>query len=435
MGRLGPSPGGPSVLERLGAASTPTPAPNSAPLLGSQLGGTQRLFSRCQTGDNAQMIDRFEIIGHGSPRPNAERIIFCDGTGGEIYQAETDLELSHWRPNCTPGEYRAGTSTEICYRFLDAPRPASWTVAVNNHVDVDGILSVYVLVHSEHALRYRSTIVEAADMGDFWGWGESACPTAVSGNHVPDGPGRGPATNLRRGLPPHSFSDRRRTILKFQQIEESLAPLHHGSELVKQGTIARMPRSDRFVQYIIPLAVAGESDWRERLSRPSSTRRSRRTLSSGRRCAVALGCRARLPCLHRARPRLVPRPLLPRLPLGRYREQMAGPRPDVSRWHGQLRHSQRRADRQLPTTATPRNRAAGRWALGGTVLPLSAELQTLFPVVGRFVASWGTPLPATCGRDRWQPNSSESSVDRLLFVGPIAARCAGSFESGTIVCC
>src|SRR5687768_4055796 len=105
------------------------------------------------------MIDDFEIIDHDSPRPKAERIIFCDGTGGGLFQP-TDLELSHWRPNKTPAEYRAGTSTEICFRFLNNPRPGLWTVAVNNHVDVDGILSVYVLVHSEHAQAHRKTIIE-----------------------------------------------------------------------------------------------------------------------------------------------------------------------------------------------------------------------------------------------------------------------------------
>jgi hypothetical protein len=69
------------------------------------------------------MIDRFEIIDHVSPRPEAERILFCDGTGGKLFRAEADLELSHWRPNRTPADYRAGTSTEICFRFLDDPRP------------------------------------------------------------------------------------------------------------------------------------------------------------------------------------------------------------------------------------------------------------------------------------------------------------------------
>jgi len=55
------------------------------------------------------MIDRFEIVTSASARPKAERIIFCDGTGGSLYQPETDLELSHWRPNKTPANYRAGT--------------------------------------------------------------------------------------------------------------------------------------------------------------------------------------------------------------------------------------------------------------------------------------------------------------------------------------
>jgi hypothetical protein len=50
------------------------------------------------------MIERFEIINHGSPRPDAERILFCDETGGKLFRVETDLELSHWRPNRTPAE-------------------------------------------------------------------------------------------------------------------------------------------------------------------------------------------------------------------------------------------------------------------------------------------------------------------------------------------
>ena len=126
------------------------------------------------------MIHRFEIVSSTSARPDADQIIFCDGTGGRLFRAETDLELSHWRPNRTPAEFRAGTSTEICFRFLDNPRPGAWMVAVNNHVDVDGILSVYALVHSSHALGHRRTIIDAAEMGDFWGWdAEQVCLVSV----------------------------------------------------------------------------------------------------------------------------------------------------------------------------------------------------------------------------------------------------------------
>lgn len=48
------------------------------------------------------------------------------------------------------GEVSGGTSTEICFRFLDDPQPGAWTVDVNNHAGVDGILSVYVLLHSPY---------------------------------------------------------------------------------------------------------------------------------------------------------------------------------------------------------------------------------------------------------------------------------------------
>jgi hypothetical protein len=118
------------------------------------------------------MIDRFLILPIGSKRPDAARIIFCDGAGGRTFREGFDLDLSHWRPNRTPPQYRAGTSTEICFRFLDAPIRTEWTLALNNHVDVDGLLSVYTLVHSAHALENRQIIIEAAEMGDFWGWGQ-----------------------------------------------------------------------------------------------------------------------------------------------------------------------------------------------------------------------------------------------------------------------
>ena len=176
----------------------------------------------------ALQIDRFEIVGHDSPRPEAERIIFCDGTGGSSYQPETDLELSHWRPNQTPAGYRAGTSTEICFRFLDTPRVGSWTIAVNNHVDVDGILSVYALVHRDHAMAHRETIIEAAEMGDFWGWGEAPAQRVFQGitRLMNSGQGREVYDEAFRRIP--ALIDG--TDPDIDQIDKSLAPLRHGVE-------------------------------------------------------------------------------------------------------------------------------------------------------------------------------------------------------------
>lgn len=205
-------------------------------------------------------VERFEIVGHDSPRPEAERIIFCDGTGGSIFRPETDLELSHWRPNKTPAEYGAGTSTEICFRYLDNPRPGSWTVAVNNHVDVDGILSVYVLVHSQHALAHRQTIIQAAEIGDFWGWGEAPAQRVFQGvaRLMNSGEGRAVYGEAFRRIP--ALIDG--TDPEIPQIDESLAPLRQGVELVEKGKISRSLIAEKMSHYIVPIPVAGDDDVR-----------------------------------------------------------------------------------------------------------------------------------------------------------------------------
>jgi hypothetical protein len=40
------------------------------------------------------LIDPFEIIDHGSTRPEADRLIFCDGAGGELSAARRCKLLS-----------------------------------------------------------------------------------------------------------------------------------------------------------------------------------------------------------------------------------------------------------------------------------------------------------------------------------------------------
>jgi hypothetical protein len=85
-----------------------------------------------------------------------------------VFRPGVDLELSHWVPTSTPARWAADTSTEICLRFLaDPPDDADgYGLAVNNHVDVDGILSVFCLAHPDVALAHRDVIVGAAEMGD-----------------------------------------------------------------------------------------------------------------------------------------------------------------------------------------------------------------------------------------------------------------------------
>lgn len=205
------------------------------------------------------MIDRFEIIEHGASRPDADRLLFCDGTEAGIFRPDNDLELSHWRPNHTPAEYRAGTSTEICFRFVDNPRDGHWTAAINNHIDVDGILSVFVLVHSQLAIEQRATIVAAAEIGDFWGWGDVAAQRLFQGMTLwmrqPQDPRDIYLRAFERipawidGSDPDS-----------DDIDESLAPLREQRALIERGAITRRELADHLSHYVIPSELAGDGD-------------------------------------------------------------------------------------------------------------------------------------------------------------------------------
>ncbi|MFN0055802.1 MAG: DUF6687 family protein [Planctomycetales bacterium] len=326
------------------------------------------------------MINRFEIIDHSGPRPAAERIIFCDGSGGGTFRSETDLDLSHWRPNRTAAEYRAGTSAEICFRFLDNPRPGDWTAAVNNHVDVDGILSVYVLVHSRHALAHRRTIIQAAEMGDFWGWGEIDAQRVFQGITLSmrSGEGRAVYDEAFRRIP--ALIDG--TDPEIGAIDASLAALRRGAELVESGAIRRSVLSDRLSHYLVPAWVAGEDDRRASYAPGFNEAGSdlgllwpqaRARWDSQRVCLVSVERRSGW--FHEL---WFPGYLwadtegLWQVPGLTYHDGMGSYTLDHPRLTGAIETFQR-----IET-------ASGHWGLGGTPLPFGEELQQRFPLVGRF---------------------------------------------------
>ena len=107
------------------------------------------------------------------PRPAATRVAFCDGGVDASYCDGVDIELSHWIPNRTPAAFKAATSTEIALRFVAAGGHADVDLVVNNHVDTDGMLSVFALLHPGPSLAHRATLVQAAAMGDFHAWGDA----------------------------------------------------------------------------------------------------------------------------------------------------------------------------------------------------------------------------------------------------------------------
>lgn len=114
----------------------------------------------------------FYIVGSRAGNPFSRCTVYVDGTGGKDFREGIDIELSHWPSNRTPDQYKAGTSTDICFKFLEDRNSDSYDLVVNNHIDIDGLLSVFVMAYPYIAMRYRDILTDAAKTGDFWGWCE-----------------------------------------------------------------------------------------------------------------------------------------------------------------------------------------------------------------------------------------------------------------------
>lgn len=115
----------------------------------------------------------FYIAKPHTQKPASKCTVFVDGTAGRDFRDGIDFELSHWIPNRTPKQYKAGTSTEICFNFLDDQGTDIYDLVMNNHIDIDGLLSVFVLAYPSEALRYREILCTVSKAGDFWAWSES----------------------------------------------------------------------------------------------------------------------------------------------------------------------------------------------------------------------------------------------------------------------
>jgi hypothetical protein len=109
---------------------------------------------------------RFEFVeeSYTGDRP----AISCDGLVPGV-----GLDLTHWQSNRTPARYKADTSTEIALNFVvsrEAVEQWASAVAVNNHFDTDGVLSVWTLLEPDKALARRELLIAAAEAGDFDEW-------------------------------------------------------------------------------------------------------------------------------------------------------------------------------------------------------------------------------------------------------------------------
>jgi len=93
--------------------------------------------------------------------------IVVDGSPNE----GTVLVLTHWPGYPVDPELRGDLSAHIAFNYLerdmadgDSPHASYVT---NNHFDQDGLVSVFVLVHPEEAVRHRELLIDLARAGDF----------------------------------------------------------------------------------------------------------------------------------------------------------------------------------------------------------------------------------------------------------------------------
>src|SRR5207302_844297 len=98
---------------------------------------------------------RLWIAGSAVPRPAAGRVAYVDGRADGAFREGVDVELSHRFGNRTPRQFRGDTATAICLRFVESGGKAD--LAVNDHVDVDGVLALFTLLEPELALGHRRT--------------------------------------------------------------------------------------------------------------------------------------------------------------------------------------------------------------------------------------------------------------------------------------
>lgn len=202
------------------------------------------------------VADRFHVAGSRDPRPEAARVIYADGADAGRVRRPGDIELSHWVPNETAAPYKADTSTEICLRYVADPGREPADLVVNDHVDVDGILSLYVLLHPEPALEHADTLIGAAEMGDFLAWADRPGfdlaqevwrhVTSTSGLD-PNGKyeaGFGVVTDLLTGRATPSAAT-----------ADGWACIEAGLDLLASGAVATTVVSDRLVSFVFPPSI------------------------------------------------------------------------------------------------------------------------------------------------------------------------------------
>lgn len=95
---------------------------------------------------------------------NAAPNIMVDGAAKD----GTLITLSHWPKSGTPESLKADSSTDIVFKYLNAPTmhvPAG--IVTGDHFDEDASMGIFSLLDPEYALERKDIICDVAMAGDF----------------------------------------------------------------------------------------------------------------------------------------------------------------------------------------------------------------------------------------------------------------------------
>lgn len=194
-----------------------------------------------------------------NPRPASQRTLYCDGSHDSHWREGVDLELSHWVPNVTPPAFRADTSTGIALRFVDAGEPGGGDLVVNDHVDTDGSLASLVLCQPARCAPHAPVLVQAAAVGDFGAWADTAALrlyqwlTTAREQLRTQGVDE-PALALRlHALVLDELDQPRRTD------DAGVQAVQRAADAVDSGRITRELLAPRLVHYIVPRALVPDA--------------------------------------------------------------------------------------------------------------------------------------------------------------------------------
>ena len=192
------------------------------------------------------------MYGSAATRPPSARTAFVDGLAWADYRPDIDVELSHHFGNRTPRQFRGDTATAICLRFTEAKGVAD--LAVNDHLDVDGVLALFALKFPELAMGHRRTLMQAAEMGDFLCWGEQPAQELYQGLSLFLAETRGdPSVVAVRAM------EKARSLLvpaPRPELAAGIKVLQRGVRLIDNGDVRRRTWGGRFVHYEIPFDLA-----------------------------------------------------------------------------------------------------------------------------------------------------------------------------------